>query len=181
MILSFTREFPWGEPTNFKQKIKAGAKIHTFRSGERWQTADKIRFWEGNPSNTTMNPEPFILDNYDLAELWAVVPSKADGDAGHVEIPLVFAVETFELTINQQQDSEEKEVTLKIGNLFIDTPELLEMIAINDGFDSLEEFIEWFSIRFKKKGIQKMKGQVIHWTDQLYDPESAEALSKINF
>jgi len=55
------------------------------------------------------------------------------------------------------------------------------MIAINDGFDSLEEFIEWFSISFKKKGIQKMKGQVIHWTDQLYDPESAEALSKINF
>lgn len=31
MILAFRKEFPWGEPTRFEEKILSGKKLHTIR------------------------------------------------------------------------------------------------------------------------------------------------------
>lgn len=39
-------------------------------------------------------------------------------------------------------------------------PEELKTLALNDGFDSIEAFFEWFSSDFK--------GNIIHWTDLKY-------------
>jgi len=39
-------------------------------------------------------------------------------------------------------------------------PEKVELLAIQDGFYSLEEFFEWFDKDFK--------GKIIHWTDYKY-------------
>lgn len=214
---------PWGQPTNFKEKIQAGVKIHTFRMGDRWQPGMLIHFWEENPRNTSVNPAPFQLPRFDLAELWyggkidMVTFEKADEEP----CPKCFAVEQWEMKIELVQDEEvkrqiaaaktsfqsmnedqrgtpegqslkhqieslelryesEKEVTLKIGDVYFDTPELLELVAINDGFESAEQFIEWFWLYFQGKGITEAKGQVIHWTDQVYDAETAQAETKVN-
>jgi len=37
MLLTFSREFPWGKLTGFKQKMQTGIKKHTFRLGYRFQ------------------------------------------------------------------------------------------------------------------------------------------------
>ncbi len=185
MILSFKRQMPWGESTNFKQKIKAGVKIHTFRLGDRWKPGMIIHFWEENPRVKTKNTAAFRLGNYERAEVWKQCEYKEEGKERIVDEPLCFAVEPFELTIKELPDDGDrvnrKEVELKIGDLFIDTPEMLQLVAFNDGFNSFEEFISWFSIYFKKKGITTGKGQVIHWTDQVYDTDTADCLPKINF
>ena len=54
MLLSFSQEFPWEQPTNFKQKIQgyqlwSPPKIHTFRTGKRFKPGTKIHFWMGSP------------------------------------------------------------------------------------------------------------------------------------
>lgn len=41
----------------------------------------------------------------------------------------------------------------------------INVLAVNDGFNSTKEFIKWF---FKKKGRKKWVGKIIHWTDKRY-------------
>lgn len=56
-VLTFSKVFPKthinaGEPTNFKEKILSGEKIHTIRpETNKWKIGDKIsmRYWEGKP------------------------------------------------------------------------------------------------------------------------------------
>ena len=38
---------------------------------------------------------------------------------------------------------------------------LIERIALNDGFDSVDDFFEWF--------IEDFKGKIIHWTELTYE------------
>ena len=47
MLLGFKTKFSNGEPTNFKEKILSGEKIHTIRKGERWKPGMKIHFATG--------------------------------------------------------------------------------------------------------------------------------------
>ena len=56
-VLTFSKVFPQkhinaGEPTNFKEKILSGEKIHTIRpETTKWKIGDKIsmRYWTGKP------------------------------------------------------------------------------------------------------------------------------------
>jgi hypothetical protein len=47
MILGFKTMFPWGEPTNFSEKIISGKKLTTIREGSRWKPGMKIHFATG--------------------------------------------------------------------------------------------------------------------------------------
>lgn len=56
-VLTFSKQFPKkhinaGEPTNFKEKILSGEKIHTIRpETNKWKIGDQIsmRYWTGKP------------------------------------------------------------------------------------------------------------------------------------
>lgn len=83
MILSFSRKFPWGDPTNFIDKIQSGAKIHTFRifkdvftekqfeeakKTDRWKVGNKIHFWDHSPY--VKGSKPFNLPELS-SKYWA--------------------------------------------------------------------------------------------------------------
>lgn len=40
----------------------------------------------------------------------------------------------------------------------------VEVLARNDGFDTLEEFEEWFKREMKRTGTSVLKYRLIHWT-----------------
>lgn len=58
MILNFKTQIN-GVPTNFKEKILSGQKIHTIRKKGRWKAGDTIHFSTGARSK---NYECFNLD-----------------------------------------------------------------------------------------------------------------------
>jgi len=48
MILGFKQQFPWDmSPTNFKEKIISGEKIHSMREGSRWKIGMTIQMAYG--------------------------------------------------------------------------------------------------------------------------------------
>jgi hypothetical protein len=47
MILGFKQKFPDGTPTNFKEKILKGTKIHSMREGDRWRKGLSIQMAYG--------------------------------------------------------------------------------------------------------------------------------------
>lgn len=53
----------------------------------------------------------------------------------------------------------EVEFNVKIGERWLDSMEI-EQLAINDGFDCLEDFMDWFNKDFT--------GKIIHWTNLKY-------------
>lgn len=44
----------------------------------------------------------------------------------------------------------------------------LETLAINDGFDTLEQFEDFFINQLSKRIRKQMSGKIIHWTDFKY-------------
>lgn len=177
MILSFKRETPFNKPTDFKLKIQAGIKKHTFRLGDRWKAGNIIDFWEGNPRNVTKSPAPFFLKDYNLADQWKTV----EKDGQQINKPLAFAIERFWMKFEDFDDTkvvkDKIQLQLKIGEMWIDTPELLQLVASTDGFDDYHDFIGWFNATRKKSKKQVLVGQVIHWTSSsIYDWDTAEII-----
>lgn len=117
MILRFSRDMPWGNPTKFRQKIQGtwhmlGTKHHTFRKGKRWQPGNKIHFWEESPRNPGKSPVAFNLAHPQYAAYWWDVQQDRIIDRGmipryegmwpakHEEyIPVVYAVEEYSIAI----------------------------------------------------------------------------------
>lgn len=199
MILSFTKQFPWGEPTNFERQIDDGTKKHTFRQGARWRPDSLIHFWMGSPRNPgrshPFNPKaPFLYS--------------ADPKTGN-NVPIVLATENWEMEfINTDSAKNTKtgkvtwlefEFHLRIGWLsssayavaeksgyqlfekaasFI-SPDLafLELVAKNDGFGgNPENFVRWFHLAALKNSKTILDGKLVHWfgTCKVYDRRSAE-------
>lgn len=75
MILSFKKKFPWGEPTNFEQKILDGAKIHTIRLDpkDRWYKGRLIHHANGV---RTKNYRNFKINLCESTEKIWLIPEK---------------------------------------------------------------------------------------------------------
>jgi len=132
MILSFSKKWPWNnEPTHFKKKIKNGTKIHSIR-------VDQHERWrEGMDIHFATGMRTPNYDNFQMGKCTGVQ---------HIEV------------INRESLSGPEQMIRVDGfNLSI---ELAEELAINDGFDSLEQFFKWFDSDFE--------GRLIHWTDERY-------------
>lgn len=145
MVLGFKTHFPneWpfkGQPTGFKNKILAGVdkslelipKIHTIREGERWKPGMKIHMATGV---RTANYKQF---NQDYPELQTVVSVQ-------------------KIIIHNDRDIGKDD--LWIDGKKLDLPGMI-MLAMNDGFNSTDEFFQWFTGHFE--------GQLIHWTNFKY-------------
>ncbi len=141
MILSFSREFPWGEPTDFEDKINASLnpgklknkprpKIHTIRRDktERWYEGMKIHFWMGSPRNPGPNSYQF-----------------ASGRCEGVQKIVIDA---------------EDEAVFVAGRKI--SPQETIWLAVNDGFESVEDFFRYF------EGSKPFVGRLIHWTPFKY-------------
>lgn len=146
MILGFKRKFPWGEPTYFKEKINycidkintlaraAYPKQHSIRKGSRWKPGMLIHLAYGQ---RTKNYECFQLATAKTVQAIRI----------YTDIKEVF------VAIHGIDNS-----------YFFDfkklTEDQVEMLAINDGFDSVDDFWKWFTV--------DIEGQIISWTGKLY-------------
>lgn len=188
MILGFKETFPWGKPTYFREKILCGVgyamaeeegkywrykpspynleiikkigninpKIHTIRSDmhNKWKEGRSIQMVYRGANYS-------IKDHFnkDLAEL--------DKCIGVQTISIKwFNIHTKHLPIlNGEQISKldswnhtrQIQITIDGCNINYDR---LQILARNDGFDSSEDFIQWFN--------QDFEGKIIHWTNFKY-------------
>lgn len=133
MILGFSKTFPWGEPTNFVDKIKDGKKIHTIRTPRKgnteWREGMDIHFATG-----VRTPD---YNEFATGVCTGVQDIEIKNHSGPIGKTLLIYVDGWMLP-----------------------KETAEELAINDGFDSLEQFFKWFDEDFE--------GRLIHWTDKRY-------------
>lgn len=137
MVLGFKKQFV--------DKILSGSKIHTIREDpkNRWKWPNVIHFATGV---RTKNYHQF-----------------KEGQCKSVqEIQMFWYRRDFETIFRVYIDGKSFG-TIVINKGHEDNPIItgdLEALALNDGFDSLEEFMKWFKDDFK--------GKLIHWTDKKY-------------
>ena len=149
MIAALDPSIHYPKDYNFVAKDKKAAKLHTIREdkNDRWQPGTMIDF--------------FI--NCRQKNMFRFAP----------RIPVVSVQEVF-----MTKKGNELEITIsKVGSyiggddfyLYHDAKTIL---ALNDGFDTVEEFTAYFSERinenYKQTGNGWFKGKIIHWTDLRY-------------
>lgn len=144
MILGFKTKFPWGEPTSFREKILYNfvdypnpllqPKLHTIREGFRIKPGDTLHMATGVRTK--------FYNQFNK------------GIPGLEKCISVQSVRIF---------SDVKEVWIETSKKKIYKKLLLSEIktlALNDGFDSVEQFWKWFD--------RDCIGQIIHWTNLVY-------------
>lgn len=140
MIVSYKQKFPWKEPTNFKEKILAGTKIHTIREdrSNRWHQGLTMQhcYYKGG-----MSPDFFFESEYKWQQpimiFWKEGVKEENGY--HFRSGLV--------------------PTVMISGT-IASKETIEQLARNDGFDSGLMFLKYFNKDFS--------GKILHWTNLKY-------------
>lgn len=166
MILGFTQKWPiemglWGhQPTNFVERI--------WKS----QTPDSLPQSKFRPAI-----DPTVLDT----EEWGLIHPKLhtirkdsadrwkEGNDIHFYInvrkrdqfkfaPIVKVKSVQKIEIKHSGEKWRMPWVFIDGNMLI-SPEI-KRLALNDGFDSVEQFFAWFKEDFE--------GKIIHWTDLTY-------------
>lgn len=178
MILSFSTKFKNGKPTNFVGKIWTGlfpimdhsidewfpiikecrekeliplgekiidsigefkGKLHTIREDKhnRWHAGVLIHF--------TVFPR-----SSKMFQFAPVIPCKS---VQKIEISYLPARGWASILLP-------KPVSISIDNRFLESTKEVKQLAQNDGFDSVDDFFDWFKTDFT--------GKIIHWTDLKY-------------
>ena len=121
-----------GFKPQFKDPIKTGQKKHTMREDkhDRWKAGRVIHFATGVRTK--------FYNLFKIGECKSVQSIRIDYDYTQEVTPFV---------------------TVSVDNRLLDREEIITL-AINDGFDTLSEFLEWFNKDFT--------GKIIHWTDLKY-------------
>lgn len=124
MILGFSKTFPWGEPTNFVDKIKDGEKIHTIREdkNQRWREGMEIHFATG-----VRTPDYNQFASGVCTGVQEIEIEYSDG----------LIVPGFQI---------------KVDGFLIDE-DMARELAENDGFYNLKQFAKWFDEDFKGRLI----------------------------
>lgn len=119
MILSYSKEFPWGKPTWFPEKILAGTKIHTIREDKhhRWREGMKIHHATGmrTPDYNCFKEEQCT----GVQEIEIIRGSSPVGES----------------------------LSIYVDGFMIPEETAIEL-ARNDGFETLEDFGRWFDETF---------------------------------
>jgi hypothetical protein len=151
MILGFKTHVN-GKPTYFKEKILAPytgeldrfrTKIHTIRKGFRWKEGMAIHMATGI---RTKNYQQF---NRGISQL--------ERCTGTQDI-WIYARDRRILV--WEKDHPEAPDNVTNGSWKELDPDTMQELALNDGFNSLQELFAWFFPIFG--------GQVVHWTGERY-------------
>lgn len=156
MILGFKKIFPWGETTLFQQKIIQSAcpgkaifpfrgllcpKVHTIREGLRIKPGTILHMATG------VRTKNYFQFNNGIPEL-----SLCKSTQG---IRIYF--EDREVFVARAGGTAKEPLFSDFRKL---EKEQLEVLALNDGFNSVDQFWKYFNKDFQ--------GQIIHWTDLRY-------------
>lgn len=163
-VLAFSRINGDNSPTLFKQHIQAGHKNHTFRANFSREVEQLIHFYEEHPQQANSGAKPFDIEK-DKADFWG------KSDKG-VLLPRIAAIEHWGMTFFK--DNGEDKVIFGIGSIHVGE-NVLEAVSLNDGFKRPEDFLSWFMALAKKRKVNTLEGQLIHWkTSSVYDHTTAK-------
>jgi hypothetical protein len=155
MILGFKRIFPWGDETMFREKIMNGIKLHTFRADpyNRWKPCMSIQM-------VYRGPKYSILDHFNKG-----IP-ELESLSGKQEVKIIWFYKNEYVetslplrTIAGPHGEFDYYPAIWIDGRQLKEPEI-KQLAINDGFDSVEDFFRWFK--------HDWSGKILHWTDLRY-------------
>ena len=162
-VLTFSKEFPKthinaGEPTNFKEKILSGEKIHTIRAATkkevltcgnydkkeykfadcRFKIGDQIsmRYWTGKPYNSK---QEIFCEDFEVKE---IIKFRIKNNS------------TIGFEINE-------------NNIWLDVfnqNEFLQLLSKNDGL-TLDQFKSWFKF---SNNMEEFFGYIIAWKPTNY-------------
>lgn len=135
MILSFKKQFV--------EKILSGEKIHTIREDKpgRWVADKLIHFATGV---RTAKYHCYMEDTCKSVQ----------------SIQIQYFLWEYESSKDNMRVLVNGGLFYNVDRKFATGSEQMELLAKNDGFDSIEEFFKWFDSDFE--------GVIIHWTDFRY-------------
>lgn len=145
-VLTFSKVFPQkhinaGEPTNFKEKILSGEKIHTIRpETNKWKIGDQIsmRYWTGKPYHSK---QEIFCEKFEVVELIPIcIVGIWSGNSQTPIDPINFIKEGKDLYSKKE----------------------MEKIAKNDGLNFIQ-LESWFKLNEKS-----FKGTLIAWQPTNY-------------
>lgn len=136
-----------GQPTNFEAQVISGLKKHTIRGNHA--------YWERIVNE--VNAGNGVLK----VRQWSGKPYRS----GQIEICQFTKLGIEKVVFKKSSSRKINPVALlKIGNdTFFDKKQLVE-VAKNDGFDDLQDFIDWFPMEFA--------GCIIYFNDFKYSPHT---------
>lgn len=185
MILGFKTKFRNGSPTQFPEKILAGQRFnirydsellkefedawavgpyaiikthrfmpkwHTIREDvdDRWKTGMDIHFMTGVRTRNAHRFAPIV--KVTAVQKIEIVASKSDTTLDKDRYDIAYMTSMGEV------------VNLGFKVLIDDRvirPDVINTLAINDGFCHINEFLSWF-------GFESFKGKIIHWDSVRY-------------
>ena len=142
MLLTFMKP-------KFECLIKESIKEHTIRADKsnRWKVGNSIQFWNGNPRNVHAKNKPYqfgtgVCSRIEKIEFYWWKP------------------ENKELYPNPFDDAENERYCDVYLNGEVLNTDMVEALAINDGFENSIEFFEFFNDSFV--------GKLIFWKDCIW-------------
>lgn len=176
MTLSFSQKYPErmgelaGQPNYFIQKIWNSNPFLQLDSETLidYYSKYECKFKHGWNQNLGLHPKLHTIRE-DKADRWKsgrdihfVINNRTKNRFQFAPIIQVTSIQKFEISyvdvfIDQKKFTEK--YTIKIDGRKLDWKEI-EVLAKNDGFDSTDDFIQFFNKDFK--------GKIIHWTDLKY-------------
>jgi hypothetical protein len=175
MQIHFIKNFPWGEPSFFIEKIWSGFALNDFlqsKENGNWSTEiykEKFPydydwvpvFMKAKPKIHTIRDDkhdrwkPSKLIHF---EQWT---DKAYKSKCYHFAPLAPCVGVQKIRIELIGSHKHKDLG---ASVFIDDifqyMDQIEKLAQNDGFKSVDDFFKWFN--------KDYSGKIIHWTDLIY-------------
>lgn len=164
MILPFSQQFPWGEPTHFMEKIWACKAWLDRPVIEKKPKFDLYKLPLVDPFMDVLNFKKFNPKLHTIRELgnrnWQygrlIHAYYNNRQPNMVQICPTFRCKSTQFIIIEYR-SDLPIVYINEKKL---TPTEVETLAINDGFTDSSQFFRWFNKYFE--------GEIIHWTDLRY-------------
>lgn len=163
MILGFSTELK-AKPTFFPEKILCGLFDHQLISKNDWQ------FYTKHLGSMLPYSEKYHTIRQDTKDRWKIgmnidffINVRKKNMFRFAPVLPVVSIQTFQIIHYDNTETVWEFPHLKYA-IRVDKrrlePSEIEILALNDGFDSVEDFLNYFNRDFK--------GKIIHWTDLKY-------------
>jgi len=177
MILSFIEYFDTKKqkPTYFREKIWAGPGKSSFDCNGTRMICDlkaanaESEFRTGSPIVKLLKPKLHTIreDSHDQWEPGMTIQMVYRGAGYKIKDEFNKGIQELSKCVSVQKirfEWHRRPYSINRCKVYIDdviqNTEQVEILAINDGFDSIHDFFAWFEKNFT--------GKIIHWTDLRY-------------
>jgi len=147
MLLTFSKKFPWGELTFFETKINNSLPIKCLKKPANIDSSQTPKIHSIRADETKRWKIGMAIN------FWMGSPRNPSVNPKNFANHKVIGIQEIEII--------HYETTTKVyvDGRFLDGSEMKEL-AVNDGFKSTKEFLQWFKYDYK--------GRIIHWTNHKY-------------